>query len=397
MPFYNCKFYDKEQQHLTQKKLFASSKKQMYEQLDLEGFKVISIIKVRSKLGVIAPSEKLLSSWFLNLYELMNGSLDVLAAMDITDSQKEFKKLHFLISFLKENLKQGVPFSESLKEFPRTFPEQTLHILYAYEKSGDIKQGFLVLSKHLERSYESKQHLVSALAYPLFLCSFITLALTTFLIFFVPLIEEGLEELSSPNGFSTLLSTSQFLRENGLLILIAATLTSSILLLAYKTSKRFKDCIYLLLMHIPFVGAIISYQNLLHLSTCISSLAKSGYSFDKALNISLKTISNPLVLEDLNRISYGILNGNKASEYAKSTRYLPKVFHSFLKVAEENNSFDKSFQQLSEISNSYLKKSLKQAESFYYSSLVILIGGIIFFLFIKIIMPIITPNSMLQV
>ncbi|NCF70888.1 MAG: hypothetical protein GWP59_04210 [Chlamydiales bacterium] len=397
MPFYNCKFYDKEGHRPLQKKYFASSERQMYEQLELEGARVISIVKVRSKFHFMPPSEKLLSSWFLNLHELMNGNLDILAAMDITDSQGEFKKLHFLISFLKENLRQGTPFSESLKEFPRAFSEETLYILYAYEKSGDIKQGFLVLSKHLKRSYESKQHFISALAYPLFLCSFIILALTAFLIFFIPLIEEGFEDLSSPKEFSILLSTSHFLRENALLILIASISTLSLPLLAYKVSKRFKRFVHLLLMHTPFVGPIISYQNLLLLSTCISSLSKSGYSFDKALKVSLKSISNPLILQDLNTLSYGILNGNKVSEYTKNTSYLPKVFHSFLKVAEESNSFDKSFHQLAEISDSYLKKSLKQAESFYYSSLVILIGGIIFFLFIKIIMPIITPNSMLQI
>ena len=94
------------------------------------------------------------ANFFEQLYVLISSGLLLLESLNIILNQTKNKKFKIIVSYVIENIKNGVSFSESLKKYLDIFTLSEITIVAAGENSGHLDFSLTVLSNNLNKKIE---------------------------------------------------------------------------------------------------------------------------------------------------------------------------------------------------------------------------------------------------
>lgn len=89
---------------------------------------------------------------------------DALEVIEEGSGNKRFKQM---LSDMREQIQNGVPFADALAEHSSVFPPYYVGILRSSELTGQLDTALEQLSEYIERDVEAKSKIKSALIYPL--------------------------------------------------------------------------------------------------------------------------------------------------------------------------------------------------------------------------------------
>ena len=157
--------------------------RRIVKNLDLTPIKIIEskksskAIKIKNKDLVIMTRQ---------LSTLLEASIPIVDALEITANQMQNKNLIYIIYSLKEDIIQGNRLGSSMKKFPSVFNSTYISMVSAGDSSGNLDVVFSRLADYLEESLSIRQKVISALTYPLILIGFSLIVIVSLLAFVLP-------------------------------------------------------------------------------------------------------------------------------------------------------------------------------------------------------------------
>ena len=154
--------------------------------------------------------------------DLSEAGLPLDRVLQVLSEQSESVQLTEAAVSALDDVRGGIPVSVALGKFPKLFPNVYTQTLAAGEASGQFPEAAQRLADLQENEVARRSQVISALIYPGVLTAIAVFVVIFLLTFVVPRLQSVFEGLGDqlPLPTKLLLSTTGFLTNNGLLIVI---------------------------------------------------------------------------------------------------------------------------------------------------------------------------------
>jgi len=337
--------------------------------------------------GGISLSDKMMFT--RNLQVMISSGLNLPKALQTLAKQTKSKKFRKALVDIAGQITRGKNFSEALKNYPEIFSELFQNMIKVGEETGGLDNALNILSRQIEREYELKSKIKSALIYPaVIICSMLGIGVLM-LIMVVPKLSQTFDELGVELPVSTkiVIGIGNFLAQNWLFFIVIVVF---LCILFYFLSKKpkFKKAIDLVSLKAPTISALIKKTNSAYTVRTLSSLIAAGVPIVKSLEIVSGSLDNSYYKEAILDVAEKVRKGEKLSAaFDVHQDIYPLLVLQMLQVGEETGESSNILGRLADFFEEDINNETKNLVSVIEPVLMLIIGATIGFFAISMVQP----------
>ena len=260
------------------------------------------------------------------------------------------------IKNISNDLGSGQDLSSTLKNYPRIFDPITIGLIEAGEAGGILSKVLERIALLLEGKSKLRGQIIGALVYPVIVLVLAITVSLALLIFIVPTFEKLFDGLGAelPSLTRFMLASSRFVTSPSFFIISPIFFfLITYLFNQYYSTKNGRLIIDLLILRIPLFGDLILRSEMAGLSDTLSTLVDSGLPIVESLEKCIVSSSNQVIKNSIIKSISLVKEGQLLSYSFSTTKSIPKIFLSMLKIGEETGEL--SF-MLNNLSNFYKRE-----------------------------------------
>jgi len=327
------------------------------------------------------------------LSTIVSAGLPLMQGLDILADQTDDPNFCKIIEAVGQEVESGETFSDSLRKFPKAFPDLYISMVRSGEASGDLDGVLTQLADYLEASEELKRRIKSAMTYPVVAFSMIILIATGLIVWVVPQFAEIFSALGGtlPAPTRILIGLSWFLRQwFGAPLIVAAIIGLVFSLRAYGATEAGRYQLDALSLRLPVFGALTRKVCISRFTRTLSTLTRSGVAILQALEIVERTAGNEVYAKAIRQAADSVRNGDTLAEPLARAEVFPAMVTRMIAVGEKTGALEGMLMKISEFYDAEVKAMVDSLTSLIEPILIglmgIVVGGIVIALFMPILM-----------
>ena len=337
--------------------------------------------------GHIKAAEKI--RFAHNLGSMLEAGLPLTRALAVSLRQSRNKAMTNILADLIAEINRGSTFSESLKKYPRVFPDILISMVHAGEQSGTLSESLKSAAAQMENSSTLERRVRGALMYPAVIVSVMIIIAILMMIFVVPTLLKTFTDLhvQLPATTQAFLSLSNLIQSDGLLVLIVLAIVAGSF---YVWSRRDagKKIIHLLLLRMPVIGSLIQEVNVARTARTLSSLMNSGVEVVESVEITSKVVQNVHFRNVLKSVGAAIAKGDLMSKvFAEHAKLYTDFFVEMLAVGEETGKIGDMLMEVALFYEDDIDQKTKNMSTMIEPILMVVIGGAVGLFAVSMITP----------
>lgn len=275
------------------------------------------------------------------LSTLISARVPILQSLRILEDQI----IHgFLLSVIRElvaSIENGENLSLALSKHPNVFSDVYVNLVKSGEASGSLDKSFAYLADQLEKDYELKVKVKSALTYPTFVIAALGIVAVLMFKFVLPKLTAVLEEQGGelPTISRGLIAFTRFFDQFWWLIFLVfgCVIIGARYFLSTQNGKHQWDKIKI---RLPVAGDIFQKIYLARFSRNLSTLVMGGIPIIKAMQIVADVINNSVYKFLVNEAVVKISSGKSVSESLAGHAEFPAIIIQMIRVGEQTARLD---------------------------------------------------------
>jgi type II secretory pathway component PulF len=384
-------------------KLLANSEKEAKEKLTINTNNYLISIKQNSfyiplkfefSKPKIKPDEIIIFTRQLNM--LFSAGMSIQQCLSIIRTLIKNISFKKILHDIYNNINIGQSFSQSLAIHNNIFGNDYIALVKAGEKSGSL--GIILNDIYELRMWDKylRKKIISALRYPVIVLSIAFCALIGMFRFVVPKFASMFAKLKGdlPAATKVIMKISNFITSYGLIILIAAILLVSAIVLAYKKTKA-KYVIDHLFIKTPLFGTLYYKFLIARFCKIFSILYGQGMPIIEALSITKQISNNSVYQNDLDNIINSLKNGCSIREATQNTKLFNGIVSQMAAIGERSSNLDTMLSKLGELFSDDIEYILDNFFTYLEPVFIIIIGLIILALSLGIFLPMLKMTTAL--
>ncbi len=287
-------------------------------------------------------------------------------AMPVSDALKSLSirsldpKIKSLSRSLYKDLSEGKLLATSMERFPKTFDSCVRHLIEAGEATANLPFVFKNIIKYIQDRQNLRKTIVSALAYPMFLCLMAIGVVLMFLFFMLPKIKTMMTNMGAKENFP--IKMMEF---------IGNTLTTStpivfviavIAFVALKYQRRTKEGRIVSdnwFLKIPIISSIIFNAEASRFSSLCAALFASGVNSTDVFLMAEKSIKNESIKNRFKSFRMAVNDGASISLSMQKYKLLEYEDIDIISVGEKTGSLVAGFEEISKMRSETLEHKIK--------------------------------------
>ncbi|MCD6177877.1 type II secretion system F family protein [bacterium] len=310
----------------------------------------------------------------------------------ILEIQKESasKKFRAILKKVIEDLDNGESLSRSLSGYPYVFDDLFVNLIKIGESSGTLEKTLGYLVQQLERTYDLRKKITSAMLYPalILIATFVLIGILAFFVFpkLIPLFEGFNIELPLPTRI--LLWFIKTMKVYGFLLVGLVVFFVSLFFFLSRL-RPIKLVNHRIILGLPIIGKFTRNVNLAYFARTLGTLVKSGVPIVEALDITANTLNNLVYQRYLKKSISRIQRGEEVVSFLRDNpKLFPPIFSRTVSAGEKTGRLEESLFFLAEFYEKEIDNAAKNLSQILEPILLIIIGTIVGFIAVSIIMPI---------
>lgn len=374
----------------------AADERHAVERLKNSGVIPLKVMPPREGTGrrfSIRSSRSELLTFTTELSALLGAGLPLDRSLNILSDISESDEMRGMIREVLKSIREGSSFSDALQRQPRIFPRLYVNMIRAGEAGGVLDVVLDKLNEFLESSQELKEHVVSAMIYPVILLATGSLSIGVLLVYVLPRFSAIFAEMGTSLPFTTqlIIDFSSWLKSYWWVVLGLAV-AGGLLFRNYTRSVEGRlawDRLKLRLM-----GEVIRKIETARFARTLGTLLKSGVPLLQALTNSKDVISNQVIASSIDAVTKGAKEGQGIAAPLASAKVLPALALSMIKVGEETGQLDTMLLKVAATYEKSLKTALKRFIGFLEPVLILGMGLVIAFIVLSMLMAIFSITNL---
>jgi len=341
-------------------------------------------------------NDKIKESFYHEFQILIESGVDMQRALQIIiDDQKNLKVKSSLEQVLKDII-NGLTLSKSLEKsiFFSPFEFQNIKI---GEETSKLKLVLAHLTLFFKNKIKLRRQIISLITYPLFVI-FITIGVLFFMLnSVVPMFEDVFKQFGQelpPLTQKIIWISNHF---NYFIVLFLVIITSiSIMIISQKKQIWFRSYGSSFLLKIPIFGNLITKIYLTRFCQSMTLLLNTKTPLLNSLDLVEKMISYYPIEIAIKHIKKGIMNGENLYSNLDKHPIFPKKFISLIKIAEETNQLEKSFERISIQYQEEIEHNTKVIGTIIEPLIIVLIGLIVGVIMVSLYLPMFNLSNVIK-
>ena len=149
-------------------------------------------------------------------------------------------------------------------------------------------------------------------------------------------------------------------------------------------------------LHIPLFGEIFLRAELARFSRTLELLLTSGIQLLKAIQISIPTLDNEIIRDELHRVHGIIEQGGSFGQTLNRSAVFPKFMVNLISVGEESGKLEESLQELAASYETETDEAIKVMTNLLEPLMILGMGIVVGFIIISMLLPVFQLNMMVQ-
>jgi type IV pilus assembly protein PilC len=382
--------------------LQAACSNEVLNQLRKQGFTPISVKEVsqtakKTKQGTrrkrIKSAELATLCWQLST--MLQGGIPITTALEIISEDTDNLLLRDILHQLSDKVKKGQSFSECVAEFPRVFNRLSCAMILAGETSGNLANVINKLADYFDNRDKITKKVKGAMAYPIFVLTFIILIVIFIMAFIVPRFRKIFDQMGGtmPAFTRGFMGFYDFLAHNILYISGALALLIVLAVSFTKTSKG-HHLLSKITLKIPIFGKIIIHAFVAIFCRTTSTLLVAGVSVLDAFNILTGMTNNEIIKSAITQTKENIEGGSNISSSMSAAGFFPNMLVKMIQVGEESGSTAEVLEKTSEHYERKVDTTVTALMSLLEPVMIVTVGAIVSVIVIALYLPIFTMSDM---
>lgn len=319
---------------------------------------------------------------------LLRAGVTVVEATHILAKQTESKPLKKALLSVELDLREGLPLSKAVEKHPKIFSNMFINMAKAGEAGGNMDETLDRLAVHYEKQYETKQKIISALAYPV-VVGIIAIFVVIFLLVnvvptFVDMFKDFGGELPAITVF--VLAASDFMQDYWWLIclFIIGIVLALIILCKNKQIKYYLDFISL---KMPIFGRLLQKAAIARMTRTLSSLFSSSVPILQSLSIVEKVADNEVIAKVIGEARDSLERGQSLTVPMKKSWVFPPLVTQMIAIGESSGSLDVMLGKVADFYEQEVETTTDRLKSLIEPLMIILLAVIVGTIVLAILVP----------
>lgn len=319
---------------------------------------------------------------------LIRAGVPIVRATSILRVQTESKVLKKTLSQVEDDLREGIAFSEAIKKHPRVFSNFFSSMALAGEASGNLEEALDQIGLQLQKQYDVKRKVISALTYPL-VVSIVAIGVVAFLMVnVVPTFASIFGQLGGELPLITriVVAVSDFVAAYWWLIFGGALLALLVFTWMLKRDKE-RYIIDGLLLKMPIFGPIVLKSQIALLTRSLAVLLQAAVPILSAIEITEKIVSNRVIRKGLGQARNMMAQGIPLHEPLERNDSFPPLMTQMIAVGEESGDLDSMLNEVAEFYETEVETTTDRLKSIIEPLLIVVLASIVGVIVIAIVVP----------
>lgn len=373
----------------------AESAEILRKRLQEQGFTVTEVRQIRAQRpgggwGRVKLSD--LAIFCRQFSTMQDAGVSIVRSLDVLGQQTQSPKLRRIIMDIQAEVEAGQTLSKAMSKYPNVFSNLFIGLIRAGEVGGVLEESLQRLASFLEADVALRRKVRAAMTYPTIVviaALAIVIGLVTFILpkFFDVFKDLGIKEF--PVMTQMLMDFSNFLTSRWY-VMIAIVILVVIAFRMFVRTRIGRRLYDRLKLKLPVFGPLNHKIALARFSRTLSTLLSSGVPILQALETVAGTVANEIIAEAVMEARARIREGDRIGPpLEKSGMFPPMVVH-MISIGEESGALDQMLSKVADFYESEVESTLQSLTSAIEPVLIVLLGGMVGFIVISLLLPLIT-------
>lgn len=329
------------------------------------------------------------------LATLVEAALPIESALLAVAEQCEKPRLKNMMMTVRSKVVEGYSLAEGLAEFPHVFNHLFRSMVAAGEKSGHLDQVLNRLADYTEQRQHMQSQIMQALLYPIILTTFAIIVISILLAVVVPQIVGQFEHMGQalPGSTLFLIAASDFIRHYGLFVLLAVML-SLIVFQRALLKPSFKFTWDRIVLRSGIFGKVTRGLNTARFARTLSILNASAVPLLEAMRISADVLNNSYMKEAVTEATSRVREGSSLRSALEQTKLFPPMMLHMIASGEKSGQLDGMLERAANTQDREFETLVTVSLKVFEPVLVAVMAGMVLFIVMAILQPILALNNM---
>jgi general secretion pathway protein F len=378
--------------------------RQVRQRLKEQGLIPVEVIETKSKQQKSASqglsfkrgiSVNDLSLITRQLATLVQAGMPLEECLKAVAEQGEKAHIRSMMMGVRSKVIEGYPLAESFGEYPHVFDDLFCSMVAAGEKSGHLDTVLNRLADYAENRQKMRSKLQQAMIYPIML-TLIAIAVISFLLAtVVPKIVDQFVQMGQglPTVTEILLAASNFVVHWGLLVVVAVVvvivgvkwlLTKPHLRLAW--DKK--------ILRLPVIGKVVRGLNTSRFARTLSICTSSAIPLLDGMKVAADVMSNKYFKQQVLEAADNVREGASLRISLEQTKLFPPMMLHMIASGEQSGELEQMLTRSADNQDRDFESLVNMALGIFEPLLIVFMAGIVLFIVVATLMPIIELNNL---
>ncbi len=329
------------------------------------------------------------------LTTMVEGGIPVTTGLETISEDIENLQLQQVLQQVVEKMRKGETFSDSISGYPKVFNHLFRATILAGETGGNLPEVLRRLAEYFDNRDKLAKKIKGAMAYPIFIFTFIVLIVIFIMTFIVPRFSAIFDQLGGrlPAFTRGFMGVYDIFRYNIVYLIGSVLLLIISSVFAFKTGKgHYLFC--RIALALPLLGKIFSQAFIAMFCRTMSTLLAAGVSVLEVFDILSTMTRNDIIKDAIIQAREHIVGGSNVSLGLASSGFFPNIVIKMTQVGEETGSLPKVLDRTSDYYERKVDSTITTVMNMLEPIMIVTVGAIVLTVVLALYLPIFTMSEM---
>ncbi len=328
------------------------------------------------------------------LATLVESALPLEEALLAVAEQSEKPRQKNMMMAVRSKVVEGHSLAEAMAEFPYIFDQLYRAMVAAGEKSGHLDTVLERLADYTEKKQHTQSKIVQAMVYPTIMVFVAMIIVTLLLTYVVPKIVGQFDNMGQelPAITQFLISLSDWVKAY-ILHTVAGVIAIVLLFQRLMKNDGFRLRVHQRLLGVPVFGRVIRGLNTSRFASTLSILTASAVPILEGMRISGQVLLNDYIKKLILESAVMVQEGSSLKMALGKTKVFPPMMMHMIASGEKSGELQQMLARAANNQDREFEMQVNVALSVLSPMLILVMAGIVFFIVIAILLPIVSMNS----